>query len=324
VVTVVLTTYNRPELLIRAFESVKAQTFEPKEIIVVDDCSDKEASNFIKDFLPSNVNYIRHNKNRGLAAARNTGLNEANEQLVAYLDDDDIWLPGRLETQINLWNSLGPERKNNLACIQVGAEIIDSKHNLLDVYLPFNQGNLKDSIINKGTGTISSCFLFIKEKIVKVGGFDEKLVSGIDDDIWMSLAKFGYSNIIITNPFVQIIRDHNNGMMSSTNMRIKGLSQYIHKWSPTIIDWLGNSKGKNYLDKYFITSVGLLISEKLLVGNFRSAIFSLSRIIEYIGIYNLPKILFTFYFVIKVLINLRFPKLSKIIKNIILFKWIRK
>ncbi len=323
-VTVVLTTYNRPELLIRAFESVKAQTYKPKEIIVVDDCSDQQTSDIIKNYLPNNVNYIKHNKNRGLAAARNTGLNEAKEELVAYLDDDDIWLPGRLEAQIKLWKSLDRVTKKKLACIQVGAEIIDTEHNLLDVYLPFNEGNLKDSIINYGTGTISSCFLFIKEKIVKVGGFDEELISGIDDDIWMSLAKYGYSNVIIPNSFVQIMRDHNNGMMSSTNMRIKGLSQYAHKWSPTIVDWLGDSKGKKYLDKYFISSVGILISEKILVGNYKSASFAFSKIIEYIGIYNLPKILFTFYFVIKVLINLRFPKLSKIIKKIILFKWVRK
>ena len=75
-VTVVLTTYNRPELLIRAFESVKAQTYKPKEIIVVDDCSDQQTSDIIKNYLPNNVNYIKHNKNRGLAAARNTGLYE--------------------------------------------------------------------------------------------------------------------------------------------------------------------------------------------------------------------------------------------------------
>jgi len=319
-ISAIITTCNRSNKFARAFESILNQTYKPKEIIVVDDCSDNKISNFIKELLPSNVNYIKHNKNRGLAAARNTGLNQANEELVAYLDDDDIWLPGRLEAQIKLWNSLGPERKNNLACIQVGAEIIDSKNNLLDVYLPFNEGNLKDSIINYGTGTISSCFLFIKEKIVKVGGFDEKLISGIDDDIWMSLAKFGYSNIIITNPFVQINRDHNIGMMSSTNRRIKGLSQYVRKWSPTIIEWLGEESGKKYLNKYFITSVGMLASEKIAVGDFRSSYFALKSIIKYIGINNYFNLLFTLYFIIKVFFTIRFPRVTKIIKTSILYE----
>jgi len=194
----------------------------------------------------------------------------------------------------------------------------------LDVYLPFNEGNLKDSIINFGTGTISSCFLFIKEKLVEVGGFDEHLISGIDDDIWMSLATSGYSNIIISNPFVQIIRENNIGMMSSTNRRIKGLSQYLQKWSPTIIDWLGEYEGKQYLDKYFITSVGMLAGEKIAVGNFRSANFALTKIIKFIGIHNYPKIFFTFYFIAKVFIGIRFPKFAKLMKKIILFKCIRK
>ena len=323
-VTVVLTTYNRPELLIRAFESILDQTYKPKQIIVVDDCSDQNTSDIIKNYLPGNVNYIKHNKNRGLAAARNTGLYESSEKLVAYLDDDDVWLPGRLEAQIKLWESLDRETKKKIACIQVGGEIIDSKNNLLDVYLPFNEGNLKDSIINFGTGTISSCFLFIKEKLVEVGGFDEHLISGIDDDIWMSLATSGYSNIIISNPFVQIIRENNIGMMSSTNRRIKGLSQYLQKWSPTIIDWLGEYEGKQYLDKYFITSVGMLAGEKIAVGNFRSANFALTKIIKFIGIHNYPKIFFTFYFIAKVFIGIRFPKFAKLMKKIILFKCIRK
>ena len=318
-ISTIITTYNRLDNFIRAFESVRNQTYQPKEIIVVDDCSENKISRLIKSYLPKNINYIKHNKNRGLAAARNTGLYQANEELVAYLDDDDVWLPGRLEAQINFLNSL-PAENNNLACIQVGAQIIGRNDSLLDIYLPFNEGNLKDSIINYGTGTISSCFLFIKQKLIDVGGFDEKLISGIDDDIWMSLAESGYSNGIINKPFVQIFQDENQGMMIDTNHRIKGLNQYLDKWSPTIYKWFGKSGGKNYINKYFISSVGMLASEKIAVGDFRSSYFALKSIIKYIGINNYFNLLFTFYFIIKVFFTIRFPRVTKIIKTSILYE----
>ena len=105
-VSVVLTTYNRPKLLIRALESVKVQTFQPKEIILVDDSSDKNATNFIKKHLSDDIIYLKHKHNLGLAAARNTGLRYAKGDFIAYLDDDDIWMPTRLESQVKHWESL--------------------------------------------------------------------------------------------------------------------------------------------------------------------------------------------------------------------------
>ena len=92
-VSVVLTTYNRPELLIKALESVKDQTFQPKEIILVDDSSDQNATDFIKKRLSDDIIYIRHERNLGLAAVRNTGIKEYRGELIAFVDDDDQWLP---------------------------------------------------------------------------------------------------------------------------------------------------------------------------------------------------------------------------------------
>ena len=96
-VSVVLTTYNRPELLIRALESVKVQTFQPKEIILVDDASDKNTTNFIKKHLSDDIIYIRHERNLGLAAARNSGLYHAKGDFIAFLDDDVVLDPNYYE-----------------------------------------------------------------------------------------------------------------------------------------------------------------------------------------------------------------------------------
>ena len=86
-------TYNRPELLIKALERVKDQTFQPKEIILVDDSSYQKATDFIKKHLSDDIIYIRHERNIGLPAVRNTGIKEHRGELIAFIDDDDQWLP---------------------------------------------------------------------------------------------------------------------------------------------------------------------------------------------------------------------------------------
>ena len=100
-VTVIVPTHNRPDMLTRALRSIMAQTYPNIEIVVVNDAG-LDVSNIIgwlgKD---ANITYVRHGKNRGLAAARNTALNVAQGEIIAYLDDDDVFLPNHVETIVD-------------------------------------------------------------------------------------------------------------------------------------------------------------------------------------------------------------------------------
>ncbi len=101
-VSVIITTCNRNSCYIeRALKSVMAQTYENIEIIVVDDnradYSIKETiKQTIKGICPQAV-YCSHNKNLGAPAARNTGIRIAKGDYIAFLDDDDEWLPDKVE-----------------------------------------------------------------------------------------------------------------------------------------------------------------------------------------------------------------------------------
>ena len=95
VASIVLTTYNRPELLRRALKSVQNQTYKDCEIIVVDDCSE------IPVAVPLGVHLIRHRTNKGLSAARNTGIKEASGEYIVCLDDDNELLPEFLTETVN-------------------------------------------------------------------------------------------------------------------------------------------------------------------------------------------------------------------------------
>jgi glycosyltransferase involved in cell wall biosynthesis len=97
--SVIIPTHNRPDLVVRAIRSVHAQSCPPLEVIVIDDASQPEFS-LPPDLRDGRTRVIRHERPAGGAAARNTGLCAAGAAVVAFLDDDDEWLPKKMEIQL--------------------------------------------------------------------------------------------------------------------------------------------------------------------------------------------------------------------------------
>ena len=100
IVSVIIPTHNRAELLARAIRSVQCQTYPHLEIIVVDDMSKDTTREVVEGFGDPRIRYIRLDTNRGGAAARNTGIRMACGEYIAFLDDDDEWEPGKTEAQV--------------------------------------------------------------------------------------------------------------------------------------------------------------------------------------------------------------------------------
>lgn len=94
-ISVIVPTYGRPEYLAEALESIKAQSYTRWEAIVVDDASPEPVQ------VPEWVTLVRHRRNMGPGAARNTGLAHANGELVTFLDDDDWFHPNRLQWAVD-------------------------------------------------------------------------------------------------------------------------------------------------------------------------------------------------------------------------------
>lgn len=98
-VSAVVITYKRPEPLVRAIRSIAEQSVKPAELIVVDNACEKSIHDLVLSLAPDidfPVRYFPEHK-RGLPAARNRGIKEAKFEYVAFLDDDDLWLPDHLE-----------------------------------------------------------------------------------------------------------------------------------------------------------------------------------------------------------------------------------
>ena len=101
-VSVLIPTRNRPELVKQAIASVQAQTYTNFEILVTIDGPDPATEASLESLQEPRLRWIVHPENRGLPAARKTGIENAVGEWVAYLDDDDEWMPTKLERQMEL------------------------------------------------------------------------------------------------------------------------------------------------------------------------------------------------------------------------------
>ncbi|MDS0277673.1 glycosyltransferase [Halomicroarcula sp. S1AR25-4] len=105
-VSVVIPAYERGHLVGRAIDSALVQTVEDLEVVVVDDGSTDDTRAVVEGY-DDRVRYLAHETNRGVSAARNTGVEAARGQYVAFLDSDDEWLPRKLERQLAAVESRG-------------------------------------------------------------------------------------------------------------------------------------------------------------------------------------------------------------------------
>lgn len=108
-ISVVIPTYNRSATIVRSVRSVLAQTYDELEVIVVDDCSTDDTEEAVAGLRDKRIRYHRQQHNGGACVARNTGIDLAHGELIAFQDSDDEWLPGKLEQQLAMLKQTGAE-----------------------------------------------------------------------------------------------------------------------------------------------------------------------------------------------------------------------
>lgn len=107
-VSVVLPTFNRADLLGRAIDSVRQQTYRTFELLVVDDGSTDDTAALIAGIADDRLRYLPQSANRGQAAARNEGLRRARGDFISFQDSDDVWMPDRLARLMAAFETAGP------------------------------------------------------------------------------------------------------------------------------------------------------------------------------------------------------------------------
>ena len=101
-VSVITASYNCAKFIEESIKSVLNQTYDNLELIIIDDCSTDNTDEIIKKYLSDQrIRYLKNEKNSGAAVSRNYALREAKGKWIAFLDSDDLWLPEKLELQVN-------------------------------------------------------------------------------------------------------------------------------------------------------------------------------------------------------------------------------
>lgn len=178
-VSVVLPTFNRASFLRDAIASVFTQTRPPEELIIVDDGSTDGTPQLVNFYLNHpcrpRVTYIRQS-NRGPAAARNTGIAKSQCDVVAFLDDDDVWHPQKTERQLAVL-----QMRPDVALLGCGTDLVRGRENgkvipIGVVDLLWRNRLLTPSVMAR------------RSVLVEAGGFAEDLRHAEDYELWLRIA----------------------------------------------------------------------------------------------------------------------------------------
>ncbi|MFA5840234.1 MAG: glycosyltransferase [Candidatus Margulisiibacteriota bacterium] len=183
-ISVIIPVYNRPQFLQEAIESILKQTFKDIEVIVVDDGSTKELRTPNPEPRTKNdklKSFFRPHK--GVSAARNYGVSQASGKYIAFLDSDDLWLPHKLEKQIEFLHN-NPEYQ---VCYTDEKWLRNGEHlNQMKKHAKYH-GWIFDKCLP--LCIISASSILMERKVFdELGGFDESLPVCEDYDLWLRMA----------------------------------------------------------------------------------------------------------------------------------------
>jgi len=182
-ISVVIPTYNCGHLIQQALDSVLAQTFGPKEIIVVDDGSKDDTRESLKPYR-QRISYL-YQDNNGVSAARNRGIREAQGDFIAFLDADDVWHPRKLEFQMKVF-----AKAPSLALLCTG--IFDWPVSAFPIVAVDPSNSIRHIswpalLLRNDLNTPS--IVVRRDVLGRIGGFDEELRCAEDRDLWLRIGE---------------------------------------------------------------------------------------------------------------------------------------
>jgi len=189
-ISVVIPLYNKRDCITRAIRSIERQTWQPKEIVVVDDGSTDDSAAIVASLGIEKLRLVRK-KNGGVSSARNTGVQEACSTWVAFLDADDEWMPEFLSTMKRMHERF-PDREVYASAYYLGNHAGDKRKIGLHG-IPFSEAegileNYFDVAAMSAPPLCSSVVCIRRDALIEIGGFPLDIKSGEDLLTWARLA----------------------------------------------------------------------------------------------------------------------------------------
>jgi len=232
-VTVCITTCNRKTLLIGALKSVLEQDYHNLEILIVDDASIDGTKEVLEEsylFKDPRVKYLKHLTNKGLASSRNTAIFNAKGEYFTFCDDDDRW---QVDMVTNLLFAINRTDDINVS-FGVSSKF---KGNCLEVYK--EKSSIKELMI-QGVAPPVSSQMYKVSLLKKIKGYDQEIKSGVDHDLWITLASvetkvgIGWDAIALVGNDLNIHR-----MTTNQEKRINNIENSLIHWKKNIVSEFG-------------------------------------------------------------------------------------
>lgn len=205
-VSVIIPTYNRAKTICRCLDSVLNQTYRDIEVIVVDDCSQDETEVILTDIINKGISevplfYYRLSQNGGAPKARNYGLKKSKGDYVIFFDSDDEMHLDRIEKQVE---SL---QNGSCNCSVCGYTILNDSGDRLDKIPIVNE---KEHLLRQfwtGLYWSTQSWMYSRDLVLLVGGYDERLVAFQDMDLSFSIVCSGAIKLGVVKESLTIFND---------------------------------------------------------------------------------------------------------------------
>ena len=217
-VSVIIPTYNRAQMLRQALESVRRQNVEGVEIIVVDNNSTDETPQVVEEFQPG-IRYLKQ-KQQGVAAARNMGIRYSKAPYIAFLDSDDLWLPGKLNRQMAFLKS-HPEV--GLIYTRLWSYHVNSpEKRRLD---PQGTARTFDELLN-GPNTVPTSTVVVRRECFDTAGlFNPSIPAAEDHELWLRI--FRRFPIAFLDVATAEYRRHGESINADPSLLYEGYRRYF-------------------------------------------------------------------------------------------------
>lgn len=239
-ISIIIPTYKRnPDMVGRAIQSALKQSYQLTEIIIVDDSpNDFYGRSAIKEMILSlddnRIKYIQHPKNMGACAARNTGIKESKGEYLAFLDDDDEWLPSKLEKQIKLMSN------PDVGLVYCRQKVINEKTNTETINVRKRySGKVFDRLIVRNFIGSTSFALIRRECFDECGLFDTKIKASQDLELYLRIVQ-KYEVAYVDEPLVVYYIHSGERITTNPYYNIQGIkyistlySDYLDKHKKT-------------------------------------------------------------------------------------------
>ncbi|WP_203332308.1 glycosyltransferase family 2 protein [Planococcus beigongshangi] len=267
-VSVVIPTYNRAQFIERTINSVLQQTFGDFEIIVVDDASNDNTEEVVKNINDSRIRYVRLPNNTNGTRPRNYGIELSTGKFIAFLDSDDEWMPEKLEKQLNFILA-SVKGIDNIMCF-TGLVLDDEFSRITKRNKPYINGMDIMSYIFLGGNTVQTSTYMVSSSLAKAVKFDSDLRKHQDWDFCLRLrnnrAEFLYLDECLSIWHVGNRKDRLSNANSNGN---------------SSLEWLESKKGQLSLSTQSIFQLIVTVDDLVMKKKYnRAALLAIKSLVK--------------------------------------------